>query len=171
MANDFKVNFEIVKSQFFDRAVTSRLSDAARKVLSAFGAFVRTSARSSIKVAPWTGDGGDRSALWTKRKPSRRRATSRPGDPPYARRANSPIRMIYFHFDRQDQSVIVGPIGFGSRPGEATDALEDGGTTTLIRKRRFRTTREKVRIAARPFMRPAFEKNLPHLRRWRNSVK
>jgi hypothetical protein len=50
--------------------------------------------------------------------------------------------------------------------------LEFGGRTTVVRRRAGMRTKQAVRIAARPYMRPALEKeasNLPKV--WRNSVR
>lgn len=165
---DFDFRFELLKSQFFDRDVMGAMSKAARTVLSRFGAFVRTTARQSIEPAPkeqvtlMGPDGSSHTFTRTK--------SSRPGHPPYAQQPNSPIRRIYFAYDPREESVVVGPIAYGARGGEAPDALEHGGTTTIVTKIRGKRRRIRKRIEARPTMGPAFDENLPHLRRWRNTV-
>jgi hypothetical protein len=139
------------KACFFDRpAVIRRTDDATRKVLSRFGAYVRQTARKSI------------------RKDRRKRPLpSRPGQPPYSR-TGLLKEFIFFGYDGERRSVVIGPARLNGRSqGNAPSVLEYGGTTTVSRFGRRRT----VRIAPRPYMGPAFEKEqsqLPAL--WQNSV-
>lgn len=139
-----------IKSMFFDRAKIIRaVSRAKRQVLSKAGAFIRQRARSSIR---------------------KRKGTSRPGEPPSSH-TGLLRRFILFGYDRRSDSVVVGAVGF--RRSTAPNVLEFGGRTTVESGRRAKRRRSRVvRIAARPYMRPALEKeksNLPAL--WRNSVK
>ena len=56
-------------------------------------------------------------------------------------------------------------------PRNAT-VLEFGGRTAVVRRRGGKRTKQAVRIAARPYMRPALEKEAPNLPKvWRNSVR
>jgi hypothetical protein len=171
-----KLSFELAKSQLFDRAVVAAVKDAGKRILSRFGAFVRRDGRQSIKTTTRKTPGElttqerasleRRMRLWAAgriaKKPLPPFRTSRPGTPPLAHGAKSPIRLILFAYDAAAQSVVVGPVAFGRRPGVATAALEYGGPTES-NGRRFS-------IAARPNMVPAFDSNLPHLRAWRNSL-
>ena len=145
------LNFKIdqLKSSFFDSAkVVSALDKATRKALSKFGAFVRTSARSSIR---------------------RRKGISKPGNPPNSHQGD--LKKILFAYDAQRQSVVVGPLRFSGKRGFATKALEHGGTMVVERKRKSRVIQKTVQVAARPFMAPAFQKNLPQLPElWRNQL-
>ena len=142
-----------IKSLFFDRPKVQRAVDKGkRRALSRAGAFIRQRARTSIR----------------KRRPS-----SRPGEPPSSH-TGLLRRFILFGYDRQRDSVVVGPVGF--RRSRAPNVLEFGGRAIVEsgRTRRSGRMRKKrtVRIAARPYMRPALEKersNLPAV--WRNSVK
>lgn len=138
-----------IKQMFFDRPKVKRAVDAARrKVLSKAGAFIRQTARTSIR---------------------NRKGTSKPGDPPHSH-VGLLRRFILFGYDRQSDSVVVGPVGF--RQSIAPRVLERGGTTTVTRRRRGRRTERRVRIAARPYMKPALEKERSKLLElWRNSVK
>jgi hypothetical protein len=96
------------RQSFFDSAaVQSAVDRATLRVLSRFGAFVRTSARSSIR---------------------KRKAVGRPGEPPSSHEG-SLKRLILFAFDTQSQSVVVGPARF--RAGEAPPLLEFGGTALV----------------------------------------
>lgn len=149
---------------FFDKAaVISAVDKATRRVLSRFGAFVRSTARRSI------------------RKPRRKRineltprelghyrktgvrpfASADPGKPP--RNQTGKLKgSIFFWYDRYEQSVTIGPASFGG--WDRMGALEHGGMT-MARARVFR-------VRAHPFMRPALAKELPKLDDlWRNSVR
>ena len=152
-----------MKKMFFDRqAVISKVDAGTRKVLSRFGAFVRTSAKQSIKNAPFSVKkkrGEDRTNF--------RKQTSSPGQPPYSR-SGLLKKFIYFGYDTTKRSVVIGPEKLsGKNKGEAPSLLEYGGTTQSNLRGKKRT----VSIAARPYMGPAFEKEQPKLpAMWRNSI-
>jgi len=76
---------------------------------------------------------------------------------------------LYFSFDRATESVVIGPARLGNTvTPDALPALEYGGTSTIVR----RGKRQRVRVAARPFMRPAAAAELPNLPpMWRDSVR
>ena len=139
------------KGMFFDAPKVVRAVDkATRRVLSKFGAYVRTSARSSIR---------------------KRKKPSRPGSPPSSH-TGLLKRFIYFGYDPAKCSVVIGPARLNSKPGAAPEALEYGGTTKFTTRRRGRKVAVSAKIADRPFMRPALKKELPKLpAMWANSVK
>lgn len=141
----------VTKQMFFDRkAVTSRVDRATRKVLSRFGAFVRTSARHSIR---------------------KRKAISEPGNPPSSH-TGLLRRFIFFGYDRDRRSVVIGPQRLNQKVGDAPHALEYGGTSTVVEGLRNRRKKRRIKIAARPYMGPAFEREKPKLpAMWANSVK
>ena len=113
---------------FFDRKKIKRKTDAAsRKVLSKFGAFVRRTARQSIR---------------------RRKGTSKPGKPPFSH-TGLLKNFIYFGYDTARRSVVIGPVVLAGNSGKAPSTLESGGTVTL-------PDGHKARIEPRPFMGPAF---------------
>ncbi|MCC6910369.1 MAG: hypothetical protein IT430_20735 [Phycisphaerales bacterium] len=139
-----------LKQMFFDRPRVQRAVDRGRRqALSKAGAFIRQRARSSIR---------------------KRKRSSRPGQPPSSH-TGLLRRFILFGYDRQRDSVVVGPVGF--RQSTAPSVLEFGGRASVESRRRERRRGKRVvRIAARPYMRPALEKeksNLPAV--WRNSVR
>ena len=140
------------KGLFFDRAEVMRAtSKAERRVLSRFGAFVRRSARSSIR---------------------KRKGISQPGRPPSSH-TGLLRRFIFFAYQVQDRSVIIGPVRLNQKVGDAPAALEHGGQSRVVRgsRRRGRTVRT-IRVRPRPYMQPAFEKekeNLPQM--WRDSIR
>lgn len=139
-----------IKDLFFDRQVVLRaVGKAKREVLSKAGAFIRQTARTSIR---------------------RRKGTSRPGRPPYSH-TGLLRRWILFGYDRRSDSVVVGPVGF--KRSKAPNVLEFGGVTNRPRWwRRKRKLSRKLRVRARPFMGPALEKErdkLPAM--WAGSVR
>lgn len=122
------------KNLFFDRqAVTRGLSQAARKVLSKFGAFVRQRAKTSIK---------------------KRKKISQPGSPPSSHEG-SLRKLIFFGYDTNRHSVVIGPVKF--KKGEAPSLLEFGGERTYRRKS---GKVERQQYQPRPFMGPAFRAEL-----------
>jgi len=139
-----------ITSLFFDRPKVRRAIDhARRRSLSKAGAFIRQRARTSIR---------------------KRKRVSRPGQTPTSH-TGLLRRFIFFGYDRRTESVVVGPVGF--RRSRVPSVLEVGGRTVMQSRRRGRGQKKRtVRIAARPYMRPALEKersNLPTV--WRNSVR
>ncbi len=144
-----------VKRVFFDRkAVIDRMDATTRKVLSKFGAFVRRAARSSIR---------------------KRRSSAPPGSPPSSH-TGLLKRFIFFGYDTQARSVVIGPARLDQRgrtpaTAQAPSLLEHGGVATLTRRTGRRQARRQVRYRPRPFMGPAFEKQIPLLAAmWRDSI-
>lgn len=141
----------VTKQMFFDRkAVTSRLDRTTRKVLSRFGAFVRTGARHSIR---------------------KRKGVSKPGEPPSSH-TGLLRNFIFFGYDRDRRSVVIGPQRLNQKVGDAPHALEYGGPSAVVEGPRGRRRKRRIKVAARPFMGPAFEREKPKLpAMWANSVK
>ena len=141
-----------VKGLFFDSAkVQAATTRAERRVLSRFGAFVRTRARTSIR---------------------KRKKPSEPGQPPSSH-TGLLKRFIFFAYEPQRRSVVIGPVRLNQKVGDAPAALEHGGPSKVVSgsRRRKRQT-HTVTIRPRPFMGPAFEAERPKLRgMWANSVK
>ena len=135
-----------IKSMFFDRAKVIRATDkASRAALSKAGAFIRQSARTSIRP---------------------RKGTSPPGSPPYSHTGDL-RRRILFGYDASSKSVVVGPLRF--KKGEAPPLLEFGGRVKRITRGGKKVT---AVYKPRPFMGPALEREAPKLpRMWQNSVK
>ena len=68
-------------------------------------------------------------------------------------------------FDPKRRSVVIGPVIYPGKTGRALPALEYGGKTDM-------PDGDVVKIEARPFMGPAFDKNLPAVSTmWANSIK
>ncbi len=139
------------KGLFFDSPkVMQSVDKATRQVLSKFGAYVRQAARSSIR---------------------KRKKSSEPGSPPSSH-TGLLKRFIYFNYDPAAQSVVIGPVRLDSKEGTAPEITEYGGTSKIIRKRRGKKTVVSAEYPARPFMRPALQRELPKLpAMWANSIK
>ena len=146
-----KSGFAVTKLFFDAPAVTNALDKAARKVLSRFGAYVRRTARTSIRKS---------------------KKISEPGKPP---RSHTGLlrQFIFFAHDPETQGVVIGPERLNSKIGDVPEVLEYGGTTTIATYRRRKVVGKRVvRIAARQFMHPALTKELPGLpAMWADSVK
>lgn len=135
------------KGAFFDREkVLAAVDKAQRKVFSKFGAFTRRTAKSSIR---------------------KRKKISQIGGAPSSH-TGTLKKLIYFSYDTAARSVVIGPALF--REGsKAPSLLEFGGETTITPKRRAAF---RARYKPRPFMGPAFDKELPGLpAMWKDSVK
>ena len=139
---------------FFDSAkVLQAVDKAKRAVLAKAGAFVRQTAKTSIRA---------------------KKGSAPPGRPPHSH-TGLLRKFIFFGYDRGTDSVVVGPAKL-NRATEAPHVLEFGGQTTVERRRyrrgRVQKVRRRVTIDARPFMGPALEKERPKLpKRWAGSVR
>lgn len=132
------VKISDAKGLFFDRqSVLAPAQRAKQKALSKFGAFVRRDARRSI------------------RKVGKKGNPAKPGQPPKSR-TGLLKNHIYFLYDKQADSVIIGPAALNGRRQQtrvATDVLEIGGSVT-------RDGQQFV-YAKHPYMQPAFNQQLP----------
>ena len=153
-----------MKKMFFDRpAVIAALDKRTHTVLLRFGAYVRTTAKRSIKQAPFLAKkerGEERTDF--------RKKYSKPGQPPFSR-SGKLKKFISFGYDPAKRSVVIGPERlFGKRKGDAPSLLEYGGTASV----KIGKKKRNARYSARPYMGPAFNKEqvkLPAL--WRDSIK
>jgi len=155
------------KDFFFDsEAVVKAMDAASRKALSKGGAFVMRGARKSIKKAPKQ-LGRDASGKFV----AEGSRSSSPGQPPYSHTGLLRDRIFFAAVTAPGRpSVVIGPERIASG-GEAPSALEFGGSSTVTVGRRGNRKRRSVRIAARPYMGPALEREAPKLpEQFRNSV-
>jgi hypothetical protein len=141
-----------VKSLFFDSsAVIAAVDTATRKVLNHIGGMIRLTARRSIKKAPTHS------------------AASKAGKPPLSH-TGLLKNYIWYSFDPQASSVVVGPVALRAKGKDVPHTLEYGGKTVLSRK--FSAVSRTATIAKRPYMKPALEANVPKIAAlWKNSVK
>ncbi|TWT45019.1 hypothetical protein RAS1_14400 [Phycisphaerae bacterium RAS1] len=133
------------KAGFFDRRRVTRAVDrASRRALSRAGAFIRTAARRLIRT---------------------RRRASRPGQPPSSH-TGLLRRWILFAYDPARKSVVIGAAllnGARRQRKPVPSVLEFGGEARIGKR--------SVSIAARPYMRPAYEKERSKLpKRWAGSI-
>jgi len=156
---------------FFDRPRVMRaVGEGAARGLGRWGAYIRRRARSSIRM---------------------RKRSSNPGEPPSAHTTEEPnLRTILFAYDINTKSMVVGPVRLNQVDNDASmrpvsglvpPTLEKGGdiiisewqpspgANWLRRDKRFRrryqgkpTRNRRVRIAARPFMGPATNAEMPN---------
>lgn len=165
----FGLQYKVI-GDFFDRLpVQKMVADHERRALSRIGAFIRRSARSSIR---------------------RRKRVSQAGQPPSAHSTDkvATIKNILFAYDRMRHSVVVGPVLLNKRhtgvtnSGTVPETLEAGGVV-LITEKQYRpggpwlaTSRGSRRVRPgqkfrkrsavykpRPFMGPALRKEQPNI--------
>lgn len=141
------IRFEMTQLFFDSKKVRRSVDRTTRGVLSKFGAFVRRTARSSIR---------------------KRKKPSAPGSPPSSH-IGLLKKFIWFGYEPAKRSVVIGPARLSQAGrGEAPHLLEYGGTGTVER----RGKRKRAKVRPRPFMGPAFEKEQPKLpAMWRGSVR
>ena len=141
------IDFEITKLFFDKKAVTNKVDKTTRRVLSKFGAFVRRTAKSSIR---------------------KRKSPSPPGQPPSSH-TGLLKKFIFFGYAPESRSVVIGPVQLTQNGrGEAPSLLEYGGIGKVTQ---YGKTKSAF-IRGRPFMGPAFEKEKPQLpSMWKDSVR
>ncbi len=163
----FALDFKAAKEGFFDRQlVLDAVDKPTREILNEFGRLVRKDAQKSLVY-----DDGPSPA----------------GQPPHAHRSRTRTRIskktgkertrsvsflrefLFYSFDKERRSVVIGPVKLSSTVDSgALPALEYGGKSTIVDHGK----EKRVSIAARPFMRPAFQAELPGLpAMWKNSIK
>ena len=122
------------RGNFFDRkSVIDATTRAERRVLSRFGAFVRTRDRTSQR---------------------RKKAVSDPGAPPSAH-VGLVRDLTFFAYDPATRSVVEGPAKL-NRPGIVTELLEVGGEAVVMRHGKD----ARAWYRPRPHALPAFEAEL-----------
>lgn len=171
-----------IKQQFFDRKkVINAIDRTTRRALSRFGAYVRTRAKQSIssrgrqmRLDEMTTQqrrryhiAVERAKQESRRKPRRPTAPSAPGKPP---RSHTGLlkRFIFFGYEPRRRGVVIGPARLNQKAEvdgfTVPELLEEGGDVVVDGAHRH--------YAARPFMGPAFRKELPGLpQRWREAVR
>ena len=158
------ISLKVVRLSFDPGAILRAEEKAARRILMRMGAFIRRSARQSIRRPrrkPQTQWNRHDWAYFKKtgKKPA---MASRPGGPPRSPRGKLK-NTIRFQYDPDDQSVVIGPVQEGT--ADVPGTIEQGG--------RIRVGRMHGKdMAARPYMGPALMKELPKLApMWANSIR
>lgn len=163
VASVFKFKINDSKSLFFTSDLEKAGKAGAKRALSKAGAFVRTTARNSMRparqkpVASLTDKERrrferakkDYAAGRTKFKPKRPLIGSKAGEPPRTR-VGYIKKFLFFVYDPETKSVVVGPAVLNAPTG-APSILESGGTVNIGGK--------SINLAPRPFMQPAYKKN------------
>lgn len=153
-------NFRVKKLEFDADRVMRAVEEAGARAMRKAGAFIRTSARSSIR---------------------KRKRVSEPGKPPSSHVGHLK-RLIVFDYDRYANSLIVGPMLFTGAKKERVlpedtvpHTLEYGGKATKLAPGglgKMFGNRRRIHIKSRPFMQPAFEKGLKDLaQQWEGTVR
>jgi hypothetical protein len=160
-----QLKIETTKKSFFDRESVHRAVDAAcRRVLSRAGAFVRTRAQ-SLMLRHIVRRGFGVKSMVTDRK-----GVAPAGDPPYVH-TGLLVKFIFFSYEAQNKSVVIGPTRLNSKPEPVPipALLEYGGTAG---RKRFSDAyammfkkSNPVKLCfyrARPYMRPALKLEAPN---------
>jgi hypothetical protein len=131
------VGFREAKAAFFDtERVMAAMDRAERGALSRAGAFVRRTARQSIR---------------------KRNKISLPGQPP-SDHGGALKRFLFFSYDFSTRSVVIGPAAWPSRYSpRGPQVLESGGTVTGTDKKNHTVRRV---YKSRPYMMPALMKEV-----------
>jgi hypothetical protein len=161
-----------IKELFFDRdKVKAAVDKATRDNLSKGAAYIRRSARDSIKDRM---DGRSApgqppySHIGAKRRKLNRRRKAAGLDP--VKGGFQGVKHILYGFDPVARSVIIGPVS--NRKGTVTHVLEFGGSESVKQVCKGHTETKTIYIAPRPFMGPALRKEAPNLPKlWADSVK
>ena len=112
-----------------------------------------------------------RKGFGVKSKVSNRQGVSALGQPPLPH-TGLLVKNIFFGYDTTKRSVVIGPVRLSGGTPESLAALEYGGTSRITTRRKGKRTVISAKIAARPYMQPALNKELPKLpAMWANSVK
>jgi hypothetical protein len=186
MADAFQIGVKEYKAAFFNRhAIEARVDAYRDRELSRLGAFTRTRMKSSLRYRAKASVPGQPPSVH--RKGFKRKTVNRKTGVETLRET-SPLKELIFFAKTAQGSVVVGPAKFGKKPGIAPPTLERGGPAVitepiprpkgrkasprqsesfqrLVKEGRVvpppRQTRLKtIRIAPRPFVRPAGEAEL-----------
>lgn len=175
------------KALFFDRAaVTRHMDPKTARYLRRVGGYIRKTARNSIKkpgrmtikeMRPEqrrrfarTRDARGRFTFGGRAAPPkpRRRASSKPGDPPLNQTGRLRDNIFFFADPKTRKSVVVGPVKL-NKSTNAPAVLEHGGVSTITTRR---GGRRLARYEKRPYMAPALERGTSRqntIRFWREA--
>jgi hypothetical protein len=154
-----------IHRNFFDGAeILKRMSKAEKRALSKFGAYTRATARQSLKyrIKPST-PGNPPSVHKAGMRLRKNKKTGITKAKPY-----SPLKdFLYFSYEPKTHSVVIGPVLLSSSKSKAhpaTETLEKSGPATITEHLKSGGVRKHVvHIEARPYMAPAFAKEIPKL--------
>lgn len=149
------VDITLRQAKVFFNQVEDALVRGQVRALKRFGAFVRSDAKKSMRTR--------RGRLKLGKDGVRRRVhtPSDAGQPPFAIEGHMK-RFLFFFVEKDGTDVTIGPIKLARKNKTRTPVPglhEHGGSQRVKFKGRF----VNARYPQRPFMRPAFDKNLPKL--------
>lgn len=184
MADALQVTVKEYKTAFFNRhAIEAKVDAYKDSELARLGAYTRQRMKSSLKYrkkssAPGSPPSVHRDTGFTRTTVNRKTGAR-------TTRETSPLKELIFFAKTPQGSVVVGPAKFGNRPGVVPPTLEKGGAAVITEpvpraKGRKATPRQSesfqrlvkagriivpprqkklktIRIAPRPFVRPAGE--------------
>jgi hypothetical protein len=143
------------KANFFDR-IKDKAEKAKIKNLSKAGAFVRRTAKGSLKYRKVEKDAPagkppyvHRSEKFTVEKRNRKTGVTR-------RQSASPLReLLFFAYDAKAKSVVIGPAFLQSRGGKTVPEIQEKGGTISVRRvvRQVRGNRARSQAQADAFRR------------------
>jgi hypothetical protein len=158
-----------VKGNFFNPGkVLAAMDKATAKALTKAGAFVRTSAKSSLRYAKKASIPGQPPKVHRGNSFQRSSVNKKTGQ--VVKRSVSPLKeLIYFAYSTETRSVVIGPMEFRASKNakyKVPSILERGGTGSQIvykwaGKGQRVPSSTVVTISKRPYMRPALDKNIP----------
>ena len=149
----FEFSFNALKDGFFDtKAVMDAAQKEYRKTASRFGAFTRTRMKSSLRYKPGKSKPGEPPHVHRSRSKYTRPKKAKDGTT--VRRQVSPLKeLIFFAYDKETDSVVIGPVKFGGADTKVPGLLEQGGAGTF---KASRTGERKRGVwSPRPFVKPA----------------
>lgn len=165
----------IPRGAFFSSAeVISRMDKSRLRNLRKFGAFVRRASKSSLRYSKKgkSSTAGSPPKVHRSDRFTRSKVNKKTGKT--TKRSLSPLReLIFFTYDAQTESVVVGPMGFrDSKAKQRTPGVLEKGGTILVNRRtpmkavisgdiRKGIQRTPMKLAARPFMVPAAKQEMP----------
>jgi hypothetical protein len=147
---------------FFDAKIVTNAADkATKKALSKAGAFVRTTAKSSLRYAKKSAMPGQPPKVHRGGSMGYQRTTTNKKTGVSKTRSVSPLKeLLFFAYVESSKSVVIGPRDFkgaAKRSYKVPTIMELGGTVVQLRGKKTVTATYK----GNPFMRPALAKESP----------
>lgn len=175
------VEVRLKNAKFFDRNVIRGTSAAHHDAMSRFGAYVRDTAKKSMRTARTrkTSRNTITVLVGPPGRQSFRRITatpSKPGRPPRSIKGQLK-RFLIFEYSSFFKNVVIGPIWLpqakGLRTKHPVPAMHEQkeASHAFVRRQIYNKVVSSI-YPQRPYMAPAFDKNTKKLRRlYRNSIK
>lgn len=164
-----QVTIQGVRGDFFNPGkVLAAMDKATAKALTKAGAFVRTSAKSSLRYAKKASIPGQPPKVHRGNSFQRPSVNKKTGQ--VVKRSVSPLKeLIFFAYSSATKSVVIGPMEFRASKNakyKVPSILERGGSGAQVQykwagKGQRIPVNAVVTIAKRPFMQPALDKNVP----------